>query len=164
MSSVIVFASRASTDSPLSEIFIAENEGFPAVIVLRRLGSCRSLKSLIPIFPNRFEPATTEDRGDFGRGTFITDLKLSGRELIFAVLILRRDDPATHGAMKMFATLAGVTTGLGVAAGAHHGYSDRGERIAERRPLACAEHDPNLRERDAQCAHELHKLLVGHRE
>src|SRR5215475_16158458 len=125
MSSAIVFASRASTDSPLSEIFIAGNDGFPAVIFLRRLRSCRSLKSLIPIFPNRFEPATTKDRGDFGGGTFVIDRELSGCKLIFAVLILRRGDAATHSAMEMFAALPGITTWLGVTTGAHHRYSDR---------------------------------------
>src|SRR5262245_30203004 len=163
MSSAIVFASRASTDSPLSQIFIAGNEG-SAVIFLRRLESCRALKSLIPIFPNRFEPATTKDCGDFGRGTFVIDRELSGSKLVFAVVIFRRDDAATHSAMEMFTALPSITTWLGVAAGAHHRYCNRGERIAQRRALACAEHDPNLRERDAQRAHELHKLLVGHRE
>src|SRR5215510_4747416 len=58
---------------------------------------------LVPIFPNRFESLAAKDSGDFGGGTFVTDLKLSGGELVFAVLILRRDDAATHGKMQMFA-------------------------------------------------------------
>src|SRR5215831_17575557 len=125
--------------------------------------SCTA-KRLIPIFPDRFESAAAEDRGDLGGGTFVIDRELSGSKLIFTILILRRDYATTHSAMEMFKALPGITTWLGVTAGAHHRYSNRGERIAQRRALACAEHDPNLRKRDAQRAHELHKLLVGHRE
>jgi hypothetical protein len=63
---------------------------------------------------------------------------LAGSELVFAVLVFGSDDAATHGAMQMFTALSGVTTGLGMTASAHHRYSDRGERIAQRRALACA--------------------------
>src|SRR5262245_53511329 len=106
----------------------------------------------------------TKNRGDFGGRTFIADLKLTSGKLVFAVLRLPRHDAATHSAMEMFPALPGVATGLGMTTGAHHRYSDRGERIAKRRALACAEHDPNLRKCDAQRAHHLHKPLVAHRE
>ena len=46
-----------------------------------------------------------------------------------------------------------LAAGLGMTADTHNRYSDRGERIAQRRALARAEHDPNLRERDSQSAH-----------
>src|SRR5438874_13579668 len=101
---------------------------------------------------------------DFGGGTFVADLELAGGEFVFAVLVFRRDDAATHGAMQMFAALSRVTAGLGMTAGAHHRYSDRDERITQRRSLARAEHDPNLGVRDSQSAHELDKLAVAHRE
>ena len=94
-----------------------------------------------------------KDCSDFGRGTFVANLELAGGELVFAVLVFRRDDAATHGAMQMFAALSRVTAGLGMTARAHQRCSDRGERIAQRRALARAKHDPNLRERDSQSAH-----------
>src|SRR6266542_4019625 len=112
--------------------------------------SSHSAKSLVPIFPNRFESATAKDRGDFGRGTFIADLELTGGELIFAVLVFGRDDAAAHGTMEMLAALPGVTTRLGVTAGAHDRYPDYRKRVSQRRALACAEHDAKLRERNAQ--------------
>jgi hypothetical protein len=84
--------------------------------------------------------------------------------LVFAVLIFRRDDAATHGAMQMFAALPCVTAGLGVTAGAHHRYPDRGQSIAKRRTLARAEDDAEMRERHAQCAGQLHKFAVVHGE
>src|SRR5262249_60284553 len=99
--------------------------------------SCAA-ESLIPIFPNRLEPATAKDCGDFGGRAFIADLKLPGGELIFAVLIFRRDDAATHGAMEMFAALPRVTTPLGMTAGAPHRYSDRAQRDRGRRAPPCA--------------------------
>src|SRR4029453_5262576 len=64
----------------------------------------------------------------------------------------------------MLSTLPGVTAGLGVTAGAHHRYSDRSQGIAQRRALTRAEHDADLRERNAQRARQLHKSAVGHRE
>jgi hypothetical protein len=105
-----------------------------------------------------------KDYSDFGGGAFVADLELTGGELVFAVLVFRRDNTATHGAMQMFAALSRVTAGFGMTAGAHQRYSDRGERIAQRRALARAKHDPNLRERDSQSAHQLDKLAVAHRE
>src|SRR5438046_10467337 len=87
---------------------------------------------------------------DFGGGTFVADLELAGGEFVFAVLVFRRDDAATHGAMQMFAALSCVTAGLGMTAGAHHRYSDRAERIPQRRPPACPDHDPELPKRCAQ--------------
>src|SRR5262249_59647492 len=80
--------------------------------------SCTA-KRLVPIFPNRFEPATAKNCSDLGGGTFVTDLKLASSKLIFAVLILRRDDAAAHGAVQMFAALPGVTARLGMAPRAH---------------------------------------------
>src|SRR5262245_9894944 len=106
----------------------------------------------------------TKDSGDFGWGTFVADLKLTGGELVFAVLVFRRDDSAPHGTMQMFAALSSVTARLGMTAGAHHRNSDRGERIAERRALAGTQHDPDLRERNTQRAHQLYKFAVAHRE
>ena len=69
-----------------------------------------------------------------------------------------------NGAMQMFATLPRVTAGLGMTAGAHHGYPNRSQRITQRRALACAENDADLRKRDAQRAHQLDKFAVIHRE
>src|SRR5882762_4122393 len=106
--------------------------------------SCTA-KRLIPILPNRFESSVAKNSSDFGGGTFVADFELAGGELVCAILVFRRDDSATHGAMQMFAALSGVTAGLGMAAGAHDRDSDRGERIAHRRALARAEHDANLR-------------------
>ena len=62
----------------------------------RRLGSRRSLQSLIPIFPNRFESSVAKDSSDFGGRTFVADLELAGGEFVFAVLVFRRDDAATQ--------------------------------------------------------------------
>jgi hypothetical protein len=90
-----------------------------------------------------------KDSSDFGRGTFIADLKLPGGEPVFAVLIFGRDDTATHGEMQMFAAPPGVTAGLGMTAGAHHCYANGSQCIAKRRALARTQHDPNLRECDA---------------
>jgi hypothetical protein len=61
---------------------------------------------------------------DFSGGTFVTDFELASGELIFAVLVFRRNDVTSHSAMEMFAAFPGVTARLGVAAGAHHRYSD----------------------------------------
>src|SRR5215471_2558140 len=102
--------------------------------------------------------------GDLDGGSFVADLELAGGKLIFAVLVLRRDDAAAHGAVQMFAALSGVTAGLGMAPGAHHGYSDRSQRVAQRRALAGAEHDSDLWERAAQRAHQLNKFAIAHRE
>jgi hypothetical protein len=82
------------------------------------------LKRLVPIFPNRFNPATAEDCGDFGRGTFIADVKLAGGELIFAILVFGRDDAPSHSAMHMFEAPPGITARLRVAARTHHRYAD----------------------------------------
>ena len=90
----------------------------------RRLGSRRSLKRLVPVFPNRFKSAPAKDCGDFGRGTFVADFELSGGELVFAVLIFRRNDPTAHSAMQMFAALPCITAGLRMTASAHHRNTD----------------------------------------
>jgi hypothetical protein len=49
---------------------------------------------------------------------------LSGGELIFVVVVLRRDDAAAHGLMQVFAAAPGITAGFGVTASAHHRYPD----------------------------------------
>jgi hypothetical protein len=86
--------------------------------------SSRSAKGLIPIFPDRLEPATAQHCGDFSWGTFVADLELTGRELIFTVLVFGRDDAAAYGAMQMFAALPGLAAGLSVSARAHHRHPD----------------------------------------
>ena len=123
-----------------------------------------SLKSLVPIFPNRLQTAIAKDRCNFGGRTFVTDFKLARGKLVFAVLIFRCNDSAADGAMQMLATLPRVTPGFGMAAGAHHGYSNRSQCVAHRRALACTEHDTDLGKRDAQRAHQLDKFAVIHRK
>src|SRR5690348_5628214 len=100
------------------------NDGFRAVVFPRRLGSRRSLKRLIPILPDRLEPATAKDCGDFSWGTFIADLELTGGELVFALLVFGRHDATAQRAMQMFVAFPSVTAGFGMTTGAHHGYAD----------------------------------------
>src|SRR5438552_17374965 len=126
--------------------------------------SSHSTKCLVPIFPNRYEAAAAKDCGDFGRGTFVANLELPGGELVFAFLVFGRDDASAHSAMQMFTALPGVTAGLSVTAGAHHRYSDYRQRVSQRRALACAEHDAELRESNPQRAHQLRQFAVGHRK
>src|SRR6266536_1595937 len=89
----------------------------------------RTAKSLVPIFPHRFQSATAKDCGDFGGRTFVADLKLAGGELIFSVLVFGRNNATAHGAMEMFAALTGVTPRTGVNSPGHHRYTEGNQRI-----------------------------------
>src|SRR5947207_15671126 len=92
--------------------------------------SCTA-KRLVPILPNRFEPAMAKNCCNLGGGTFVADLKLASGKLVFPVLILRRDDAATHRAMQIFATLPGVTAGLGMTTGDHQSNAHASALIAK---------------------------------
>ena len=70
-------------------------------------------------------------------------------------------DFSAHGEVEGFLALAGVAAGFGVAAGAHHGDSERGDEIAQGGGFARAEDDSNGGEGHSQGAEELDELAVG---
>jgi hypothetical protein len=80
----------------LSEIFIAAEIGGQPPLQMK--SSCAAQR-LVPIFPNRFEPATAKHGGDFGWGTFVADFKLTRSKLIFAILVFRCDDATAYRLM-----------------------------------------------------------------
>src|SRR5437773_12065297 len=66
--------------------------------------------------------------------------------------------------MDFFSALTGVTAWLGVTAGAHYCYPDLDEQIAQRSRLTRAQNDPDLRECNAQRAHQLNQIAIAHRK
>jgi len=61
-----------------------------------------------------------EHSGDLGWRTFVADLKLPGRKLIFSILKFWGDDSAAQGAVQVLAALPGIAAGFGMASRTHH--------------------------------------------
>src|SRR5213076_2727714 len=144
-SAAIVVTAATERDSPFKIIIIAPSARRPN---LSKPAPPRSdARSL------RFPAANADHQSELTGG----DVRLARRNF-------RRHNPAADGAMDFLPALTGVTARLGMTAGAHHRYPDLDEQIAQRSRLTRAQNDPDLRECNAQRAHQLNQIAIAHRK
>lgn len=72
------------------------------------------------------------------------------------------DDAAAFGVMKFLFAGAGVTAGLGVAAGAHKGDAQGNEAVAKAGGFAGGKDEADIRKHDTKGANQLDQFAIGH--
>src|SRR6478609_8905100 len=122
-----------------SKIKTPATNKIPAVTKIRVADFISSRRQRrVPVLPHRLVTKIADLRGDFVRRTFVGDLKLPGR--IGRALGQWRPfagtgsdflDDAAFGVMDFFLARTGVAARLGVAAGAHHGDTQRNQAVTQ---------------------------------